>query len=168
MIVDDTSQIEGQLSTIFNSKKSKWTSLAGRRDVINKTILRGFKKFFVNLFESNSSNKNESSKQIKSLSAGESGAWGYLTEESVPNLQEDLIHCFWLISDIFGTRHVKYLLLVSRLKHPAGPPKLFVVRHQTLLYFHLLYFLFSFYLCASCARFSCWWANFMRQPFIMH
>ena len=67
MIVDDTSQIEDQLITIFNSKKSKWTSLAGRRDVINKTILRGFKKFFVNLFESNSSHKNESSKQIKSL-----------------------------------------------------------------------------------------------------
>ena len=41
------------------------------------------------------------------ISAGESGARGYLTEESVPNLQEDLIHCFWLISDIFGTRHVK-------------------------------------------------------------
>ena len=43
--------IDNHLDLIFNSKKKKWSSLSNRRDVINKAILRGFKKFFVELFD---------------------------------------------------------------------------------------------------------------------
>ena len=44
--------IENQLNEIFNSK-NRWSTLANRKDVINKSILRGFKKYFVNLLSQN-------------------------------------------------------------------------------------------------------------------
>ena len=44
--------IENQLNEIFNSK-NRSNTLANRKDVINKSILRGFKKFFVNLLSQN-------------------------------------------------------------------------------------------------------------------
>ena len=53
--------IDDHLHLIFHSKKDKWSSLSNRRDVINKAILRGFKKFFVNLF-------NTPNQKIKVLS----------------------------------------------------------------------------------------------------
>ena len=44
--------IEEELDSIFKPKKNKSNSLASRRDVINKVILRGFKRFFVTLLNS--------------------------------------------------------------------------------------------------------------------
>ena len=46
------SLIDNQINDIFKSKKNKCNVLANRRDVINKAILRGFKKFFTNLLNS--------------------------------------------------------------------------------------------------------------------
>ena len=66
-IENEPNSIENQLDIIFNSNKSKSTNLSSRRDVINKVILRGFKKFFVKLFESNNFDRKSSSK-LKSRS----------------------------------------------------------------------------------------------------
>ena len=62
--------IDDHLDLIFNSKKKKWSSLSNRRDVINKTILRGFKKFFVELFDTQKLKINKSFKP--SIKASES------------------------------------------------------------------------------------------------
>ena len=54
-----------QLNDIFSSKRNKWNSLASRRDVINKTILRGFKKFFVSLLNNKPKKSSSSVKGLK-------------------------------------------------------------------------------------------------------
>ena len=41
--------IDEDLDSIFRPRRNRWNILANRRDVINKSILRGFKRFFVKL-----------------------------------------------------------------------------------------------------------------------
>ena len=60
--------IDDQLSCIFKSRKSKCIVLANRRDVINKSILRGFKRFFVNLLSQNKKGFSDSPKKSKIIS----------------------------------------------------------------------------------------------------
>ena len=65
---NDSESLNNKLSIIFKEKNSKFNTLANRRDVINKAILRGFKKFFVDLFKSCNPQKKVSSKNLKPLS----------------------------------------------------------------------------------------------------
>ena len=60
--------IDDQLSCIFKSRKSKCNVLANRRDVINKSILRGFKKFFVNLLSQSKKGFSDFSNKSKNIS----------------------------------------------------------------------------------------------------
>ena len=60
--------IDDQLSCIFKSRKSKCNVLANRRDVINKSILRGFKRFFVNMLPQNKTGLSGFSKKSKNIS----------------------------------------------------------------------------------------------------
>ena len=55
-VIEGSNTIEGGLNYIFKTKKNKSNLLTNRRDVINKTILRGFKKYFVNLLDPNKNN----------------------------------------------------------------------------------------------------------------
>ena len=55
-----------QLFDIFDQKRNKCNSLASRKDVINKTILRGFKKFFVILLDIKSIKPSRLLKRSKS------------------------------------------------------------------------------------------------------
>ena len=41
--------MKDELDSIFQPRRNKWNVLANRRDVMNKVILRGFKRFFVKL-----------------------------------------------------------------------------------------------------------------------
>ena len=41
--------MKDKLDSIFLPRRNRWSILANRRDVINKVILRGFKRFFVKL-----------------------------------------------------------------------------------------------------------------------
>ena len=52
-----------QLNSIFKASKDKNKELANRKDVINKAILRGFKKFFVNLLTQSKTSLPEISNQ---------------------------------------------------------------------------------------------------------
>ena len=54
-----------QLNSIFRASKDKNKQLANRKDVINKAILRGFKKFFVNLLTQSKTYLLETSKKSK-------------------------------------------------------------------------------------------------------
>ena len=54
-----------QLNSIFRTSKDKNKELANRKDVINKAILRGFKKFFVNLLTQSKAYLPETSKKSK-------------------------------------------------------------------------------------------------------
>ena len=59
--------IDSKLDEILSTKKNKNNDLANRRDVINKAILRGFKKYFVNLLNNIKPKSLDSSKRIKYL-----------------------------------------------------------------------------------------------------
>ena len=60
--------INDQLNSIFRTSKEKNKKLANRKDVINKAILRGFKKFFVNLLTQSKVYLPETSKKSKQVS----------------------------------------------------------------------------------------------------
>ena len=60
--------INDQLNNIFRISKDKNKQLANRKDVINKAILRGFKKFFVNLLTQSKTSLPETSKKSKHVS----------------------------------------------------------------------------------------------------
>ena len=64
---NSSSCIDDQLSCIFKPKKNKCNVLANRRDVINKSILRGFKKFFVNLLSQSKTGLSDFSKKSKNI-----------------------------------------------------------------------------------------------------
>ena len=65
---NSSSCIDNQLSCIFKPRKNKCNVLANRRDVINKSILRGFKRFFVNLLSQNKTGLPDFSKKSKNIS----------------------------------------------------------------------------------------------------
>ena len=57
--------ISHQIDDILSSKRMKPNSLADRRDVVNKTILRGFKRFFSSIL--NKTSKRNSKQTIKPI-----------------------------------------------------------------------------------------------------
>ena len=46
---NSSNNLTEDLDSIFRPRRNRWNILANRRDVINKSILRGFKRFFVKL-----------------------------------------------------------------------------------------------------------------------
>ena len=55
-VIEGSNTIEDELNYLFKTKKATNNLLTNRRDVINKAILRGFKKYFVNLLNPNKNN----------------------------------------------------------------------------------------------------------------
>ena len=98
---NDSESLNRQLSIIFKEKNNKFNTLANRRDVINKAILRGFKKFFVDLLKSCNPQKKAFSKNLKPLSrtnvltaAKDFGILNLKPTQDLDDEFEDLI--YWL------------------------------------------------------------------------
>ena len=54
--IEGSNTFKNELNYIFKTKKAKTSLLENKRDVINKTILRGFRKYYVNLIDPNKNN----------------------------------------------------------------------------------------------------------------
>ena len=68
---NSSNNVTEDLDIIFQPKRNRWNILANRRDVLNKVILRGFKRFFVKLFNPKDGKDTSSSAKFKQNSKEE-------------------------------------------------------------------------------------------------